>query len=101
MVRGGSGGCDCAAAGTAAAARPATTNETVNRMSVALWFEVRDDARRPGLVAFAHFVDERHRVLQQRDLRLEVLDETLLRRLAGRLRAHRRAALADGLIDHG
>ena len=67
-------------------ARPAITNGSVSRMSVALLFESGDDARRPRLVAFAHFVDERHRVLQQPDLRLEILDQALLRRLVGRLR---------------
>src|SRR4030095_112722 len=35
------------------------------------------------------------------DFRLEVLDEAFLRRFARRLRAQRRAALADRLIDHG
>jgi hypothetical protein len=51
------------------------------------------------LVALPHFVDQRHGVLQQRDLGLEALEQALLRRLAGGLRSERRAALADGLID--
>src|SRR5438552_11678494 len=90
----------CAPAGTAAM-RPAITNGTVSRMSRTLLLEPGDDPRRSGLVAFSHFVDERHRVLQQRDLRLEVLDQALLRRLVRRLRSHGGAALADRLIDHG
>src|SRR5690349_11866227 len=79
---------------------PAVTNATVSRMSIALLLESRDDLRRARFVPLPHFVDEGHRVLQQPDLRLEVLDEALLRRFARRLRAHRRAALADRLIDH-
>src|SRR5579872_6731695 len=94
---GGSGG--CAAAGSAAIASPATTNVSESRMSVALCLETGDNACRPGIVAFAHFVDERHRVLQQRHLRLEVFHEALLRRVARRLRADRGATLADRLID--
>jgi hypothetical protein len=70
-------------------------------MSGALLFEAGRDTRRARFVAFAHFVDERHGVLQQPDLGLESVDQTLLRGLAGRLRAHGRAALADGLIDDG
>src|SRR5258705_13730418 len=91
----------CAAAGGVPSAMPTARKESVRRMSIALWFEAGDDACRPRLVAFAHFVDQRHGVLQQPDLRLEVLDEAFLRRLAGRLRLQRRAALADRLIDHG
>ena len=55
--------------------------------------------RRSGVVAFAHFVDERDGVLQQRDLGLEAVEQALLRRLARRLRLQRRPALADRLID--
>src|SRR5437870_7933657 len=84
----------------AAIASPAITNTGVSRMSVALLFEPGNDARRASLVSFAHFVDERHGVLQQRDLALEVFEQALLRRLAGGLRPHRRAALNDGLIDY-
>src|SRR2546426_10444108 len=64
-----------------------------------LWLQARDDACRARLIAFAHFVDERNRVLQQSHLRLEAVDETLLRRLAGWLDAQRGAAFADRLID--
>src|SRR5438045_2108312 len=91
-----------ARAGEAARARPAITrDDAVSRMLSALLFEARRDARRAGLVAFTHFIDQRHGVLQQADLGLEPLDQALLRRLAGRLRSHRRAALADRLVDDG
>src|SRR6266511_2524376 len=89
----------CAAAGAPLSASPTTTSESVSRMSVAFVFEARDDPGRSSVIAFAHFVDERHRVLQQADLCLEVLDEARLRRLARRLRAQRGTALADRLID--
>src|SRR5262245_1894578 len=93
----GSGSC----APTGAATRsPPITNGTVSRMSRTLLLEPRHDSCRAGLVAFPHLVDERHRILQQRDLGLEVLDQALLRRLVRCLRSHRRPALADRLIDH-
>src|SRR5437867_13227757 len=91
----------CAADGTAPSATPTARKENVRRMSVALWFESGDDPCRPRIVAFAHFVDEGHGVLEQPDFRFEVLDEAFLRRLAGRLRPQRCAALADRLVDHG
>src|SRR5260370_28122884 len=90
----------CAPAGGVPSAIPTARKESVRRMSVALLFEAGDDACRPRLVAFAHFVDERHGVLQQPELRLEVLDEARLRRFAGRLRPQRRAALDNRLVDH-
>src|SRR5437762_2191767 len=93
----GSGSCAPAGAVTRS---PAITNGTLSRMSRTLLLEPGHDTRRPGLVAFSHFVDERHGVLQQPDLRLEVLHEALLRRLVRRLRSHGCAALADRLIDH-
>src|SRR5438093_10605309 len=89
----------CAPAG-AATRNPAITNGTVSRISRTLLLEPGHDSRRSGLVAFSHFVDERHGVLQQPDLRLEVLHQALLRRLVRRLRSYGRAALADRLIDH-
>src|SRR5437879_4839139 len=89
----------CAAALAPLNASPTTTSDSVNRMSVAFVFEARDDPGRSSVIALAHFVDERHRVLQQADLRLEVLDEARLRRLARGLRPQRGAALADRLVD--
>src|SRR2546422_9032118 len=70
------------------------------RMSFAFLLQAGDDSRRPGIVAFAHFVDERHGVLQQRDFGLEALEQTLLRRFAVGLRSERVTALVDRLIDH-
>src|SRR6266536_312967 len=93
------GSLSCAPAGTACIASPAMTNASVSRMSVAFVFEARDDPGRSSFIALTHFVDERHRVLQQADLRLEVFDEARLRRLARRLRPQRSAALADRLVD--
>src|SRR3954453_1803627 len=93
-------GASCASAGTAPAAKAASSMTGVRRMSVTLLLEPGHDSRRARLVALAHFVDQRHRVLQQRDFRLEVLHQALLRRLVRRLRANRGAALVDRLIDH-
>src|SRR5438552_17441151 len=93
----GSGSC---APPGAATRNPAITNGTVSRISRTLLLEPGHDSRRSGLVAFSHFVDERHGVLQQPDFRLEVLHQALLRRLVRRLRSHGRAALADRLTDH-
>src|SRR3954464_2498276 len=93
-------GASCASAGTAPAAKAASSMTGVRRMSVTLLLEPGHDSRRARLVALAHFVDQRHRVLQQRDFRLEVLHQALLRRLARRLRANRGAALVDRLVDH-
>src|SRR5947208_1625814 len=91
----------CAPAEAAVSASPRTRNGCVHRMSVALLFESGDDSRRPRFVAFAHFVDQRDSVLEQPDLRLEVLDKAFLRRRAVRLCVESRAAFANRLIDHG
>src|SRR4051794_1880687 len=88
-------------AGAATRPKPTTVNAAMSRMSGALLFEAGRDPRRSSLVAFAHFVDQCDGVLQQTDLRLEAVDQALLRRLARRLRAHGRPALADRLIDDG
>src|ERR1043165_3564421 len=99
MTRRGSGSSASGARTGAAVVTITPRRRNVGRMSAALLLEPGDDARRSGLVALAHFVDERHRVLQQRQFGLEAVHQALARRLAGRLRAHRRAALADRLID--
>src|SRR3954465_15512011 len=88
-----------ASAGAAPNASPASITVVESRMSGALLLQTRDDSRRPGVVAFSHFVDQRDGVLQQSDLGLEALDQALLRRLAGRLRSHGGAAFADRLVD--
>src|SRR5262249_3506561 len=76
------------------------TTESLLRMNLcALLFEARDEPRRACLVALPHFVDEGDRVLEQRNLGLEVFQEALLRRLAAWLCFDGRAAFADGLID--
>src|SRR3954452_21542329 len=88
-----------ASAGAAPNASPASITVVESRMSGALLLQTRDDSRRPGVVAFSHFVDQRDGILQQPDFGLEALDQALLRRLAGRLRSHRGAAFADRLVD--
>src|SRR5436190_10243200 len=89
----------CAAAGVAAVASAATTNARASRMSLSFAFEARDDAGRARVVALAHFVDERDGVFEQRELRLEALEQTLLRGRTGGLHAQRGPAFADRLID--
>ena len=57
------------------------------------------DARGPFLVALAHFVNQRHGVLQQLHFAAQGIEQTLLRHRVRGLRLQRLATLPDGLVD--
>ena len=56
--------------------------------------------RDPGGIALAHLVHQRNRVLQQRNLPLQRLEQAVARGDVPRLFLHRVAALGDRLIEN-